>query len=63
MAGRAAAAANFLASNGVTRARVRTEGRGESEPIETNDTAEGRAQNRRVEIVIVANEQLRQSVQ
>jgi outer membrane protein OmpA-like peptidoglycan-associated protein len=58
---RAASAANFLASNGVTRARVRTAGRGEAEPIEANETAEGRAQNRRVEIVIVANEQLRQS--
>jgi len=58
---RASAAANYLASNGVTRARVKTAGRGESEPIETNDSAEGRAQNRRVEIVIVANEQLRQN--
>lgn len=58
---RAASAAAFLASNGVTRTRVQTAGRGEGEPIETNETAEGRAQNRRVEVVIVANEQLRQS--
>ena len=58
---RAAAAANFLASNGVTRTRVQTAGRGETEPIETNETADGRALNRRVEIVIVANEQLRQT--
>jgi outer membrane protein OmpA-like peptidoglycan-associated protein len=58
---RAASAAAYLASNGVTRARVRTAGRGEAEPIEANETAEGRAQNRRVEIVIVANEKLRQS--
>lgn len=58
---RANAAANFLASNGVTRARVRTAGRGESEPIESNESSDGRALNRRVEVVIVANEQLRQS--
>ena len=58
---RAASAANFLASNGVVRARIQTAGRGETEPIESNDTAEGRSQNRRVEIVIVASEQLRQS--
>ena len=58
---RAAAAANFLASNGVARDRVQTAGRGESEPIENNETAEGRTQNRRVEVVIVANEKLRQT--
>lgn len=58
---RSASAANYLASNGVTRTRVRTAGRGEVEPIDSNETAEGRAQNRRVEIVIVANEELRQS--
>jgi outer membrane protein OmpA-like peptidoglycan-associated protein len=58
---RSASAANFLAAQGVTRARVKTAGRGESEPIDSNETAEGRAQNRRVEVVIVANEQLRQS--
>jgi type VI secretion system protein ImpK len=32
--------------------RVRTEGRGDSEPVGPNDTPEGRAQNRRVEIVL-----------
>ncbi len=58
---RASSAATFLASQGVTRTRVKTAGRGEGEPIESNETAEGRAQNRRVEVVIVANEQLRQS--
>jgi outer membrane protein OmpA-like peptidoglycan-associated protein len=58
---RAVSAAGYLAQQGVTRTRVKTAGRGESEPIESNETAEGRAQNRRVEVVIVANEQLRQS--
>lgn len=32
--------------------RVKTEGRAESEPVMSNDTAEGRAQNRRVEIIV-----------
>ena len=58
---RAASAANFLSSQGVQRVRVKTAGRGEVEPIDSNDSAEGRALNRRVEVVIVANEQLRQS--
>lgn len=58
---RASSAAAFLSAQGVTRARVKTAGRGESEPIESNESAEGRAQNRRVEVVIVANQQLRQS--
>ena len=58
---RASSAATFLSSQGITRTRVKTAGRGETEPIESNESAEGRAQNRRVEVVIVANEQLRQS--
>ena len=58
---RATSAAAYLAQQGVTRTRVKTAGRGEAEPIESNETAEGRAQNRRVEVVIVANAQLRQS--
>ena len=58
---RAASAANYLATQGISRVRVKTAGRGEVEPIETNDSSEGRALNRRVEVVIVANEQLRQS--
>jgi outer membrane protein OmpA-like peptidoglycan-associated protein len=58
---RAASAANYLSSQGVQRVRVKTAGRGEVEPIDSNDSAEGRALNRRVEVVIVANEQLRQS--
>ena len=59
---RAASAATYLASQGVDRTRLRTTGRGETEPIASNDTDEGRAQNRRVEIVIVANDQLKKEV-
>jgi outer membrane protein OmpA-like peptidoglycan-associated protein len=56
---RAAAVTNYLASQGVTRARLRPAGRGESEPVASNDTDAGRAQNRRVEVAIYANEALK----
>ena len=59
---RAAAAAAYLSSQGVDRSRLRTTGRGEAEPIESNDVESGRAQNRRVEIVIVANDDLKKEV-
>ncbi len=60
---RAQAVANYLASRGITRARILTYGYGESAPKCTNDTEEGRACNRRVEFAIVANEQMRESAQ
>lgn len=49
---RASAVASLLASNGVPSSRLRTEGRGEREPIASNSTAEGKRRNRRVDIVI-----------
>lgn len=49
---RALAVARILASNGVSASRMSYSGRGFNEPITTNATVEGRAQNRRVEIVI-----------
>jgi outer membrane protein OmpA-like peptidoglycan-associated protein len=52
---RATAASNYLASQGVSAARLRALGRGETEPLATNDTEAGRQLNRRVEIAIVAN--------
>lgn len=52
---RATAAANYLASQGVSAGRLRAVGRGETEPLATNDTEAGRQLNRRVEIAIVAN--------
>ena len=54
---RAEAVANFLANSGVQRARLATRGYGESQPVATNSTEEGRAANRRVEIKIVPIEQ------
>lgn len=52
---RAAAARAFLVSRGVPTERIRTEGRGETEPVASNETAAGQAQNRRVEVAIFAD--------
>lgn len=52
---RAAAVADILIGSGVRSGRVQTIGRGEDMPIATNLSAEGRSQNRRVEIVILPN--------
>lgn len=49
---RADAVAGYLLSRGVDGERVRTEGRGESEPRDTNATEAGRQLNRRVEIYL-----------
>ena len=54
---RARAAASYLISQGVSSGRIRTMGLGETEPKASNDTADGQAQNRRVEVAIFANEQ------
>ena len=50
---RAVSVADYLASRGVQPARIGTRGFGKSQPIASNDTEEGRAANRRVEIKIV----------
>ena len=50
---RAAAVADYLSTRGVQSARIGTRGFGETQPIATNETEEGRAANRRVEIKIV----------
>mgnify|MGYP002376140032 FL=1 len=52
---RAAAVGNILLSNGVPQNRLQTFGRGESQPVASNLSAAGKAQNRRVEIVILPN--------
>jgi len=56
---RAEAVKSYMVSNGVAGSRLSTQGKGEIEPIADNATADGRAQNRRVEIAIVANEQMK----
>ena len=50
---RAASVADYLATGGVVRARLATRGFGELQPVAPNDTPEGKALNRRVEIKIV----------
>ena len=49
---RAASVASYLVSRGVLRDRLFAAGRGESQPIASNATEQGRAQNRRVEVVV-----------
>jgi outer membrane protein OmpA-like peptidoglycan-associated protein len=56
---RAESVANYLATQNVNTARFATEGYGKTDPIASNETAEGRAQNRRVEVAIWANEKLK----
>lgn len=56
---RAKSAANFLIGEGVAPVRLRSTGRGETEPIASNDTESGQARNRRVEVAIYANEKAR----
>ncbi len=52
---RADAVADVLRQGGVSYGRVRAYGRGESQPVASNLTSEGKRQNRRVEIVILPN--------
>lgn len=59
---RADAAAEHLISEGVTPSRITTIGKGEAEPIASNDTDAGRQQNRRVEVAIYASEEYREEL-
>ena len=52
---RAASVKAYLVSLGIDPNRIYTEGKGELQPIASNKTKEGRAQNRRVEIEIVGS--------
>lgn len=48
---RAQAVADYLASHGIDASRLRVSGVGEADPVASNDTEEGRARNRRVQIM------------
>lgn len=51
--GRANSVRNDMIQRGIDPSRIEAEGRGMSQPIDTNDTEEGRANNRRVEFVVL----------
>jgi OOP family OmpA-OmpF porin len=50
---RADAVRDYLMSKGVKASRLTARGYGESRPVASNDTEEGRAENRRVELVVI----------
>jgi outer membrane protein OmpA-like peptidoglycan-associated protein len=56
---RARSVGNYLILKGVPSARVEVTGRGESEPVQSNDTDAGRAANRRVEVAVFAGDQMK----
>ena len=60
---RAVSVANYLRSNGIASSRVVTKGMGESDPKVANDSDANRAENRRVEFVITANQKMKDDAQ
>tara|TARA_B100000929_G_scaffold290329_1_gene283568 strand:+ start:404 stop:1102 length:699 start_codon:yes stop_codon:yes gene_type:complete len=57
---RAQAVTGYMVDNGIDRGRFTTKWYGESQPKYDNGTVEGRSKNRRVELAIVANEELKE---
>jgi len=57
---RATSVSNYLMAQGLDSSRFETKWYGESQPRESNETAAGKAANRRVELAIVASESLKQ---
>ena len=60
---RAISVEKYLESKGLNMSRFKMVGMGIADPIATNDTPEGRSQNRRVEFAITANEKMVQDAQ
>jgi outer membrane protein OmpA-like peptidoglycan-associated protein len=56
---RANSVATYTSQNGIDNSRLTTIGKGETDPIATNETEEGSASNRRVEFIITANEKMK----
>jgi outer membrane protein OmpA-like peptidoglycan-associated protein len=60
---RATSVSGYLATENIASSRLSTKGFGEEIPKYTNDTDEGRTQNRRVEFLITANEKMKAEAQ
>ena len=60
---RAQSVSFYLATLNVKSARFSISGHGETQPIVTNDTPEGRQKNRRVDIAVMANDKLKKAAQ
>lgn len=56
---RAGSVSTYLRGRGIPGSRITTKGYGENAPIASNDTEAGRAQNRRVNFLITANEKMK----
>ena len=54
---------HFLVEQMVLGGRMTTHGYGEMQPVASNDTSAGKAQNRRVEIAIMANDDLKKAAE
>ena len=57
---RANAVTNYMVGTGLSSGRFTTVWYGETQPSASNDTAQGRAQNRRVQLTIVPNDQMKE---
>lgn len=60
---RAESVASYLQSRGINASRIHSEGKSYNDPVADNDTAEGRAKNRRVEVYVTANENMIQAAE
>ena len=60
---RAASVKTYLSGKGLAASRFKTTGMGIADPIASNETVEGRSQNRRVEFAITANQKMVQDAQ
>ena len=60
---RAQQVSTFLIGQGVLSSRLSTMGYGEGQPVDDNDSAEGKAANRRVEIAIYANKRMKKAAE
>ncbi len=58
---RASSVGDYLRTFGVTGSRIIEKGFGETQPVADNSTSEGRQKNRRVEVAIFANEELKEA--